>query len=53
MPDDGKMYNAGTSGISGVAKIVMPMWAKITGSASSPNDMPGKDKTASKRERNG
>lgn len=52
MPDDGKMYNASTSGISGVAKIVMPMWAKITGRASAPNNMPGKDKTPSRRERN-
>ncbi len=52
MPDSGRMYNAGVSGISGVAKIAMPIWAKITGRASSPNDMPGKDKTPAKRERN-
>ncbi len=52
MPD-GIMYSAVTSGISGMAKIAMPVWAKITGMASSPNDMPGKDKTRGMKERNG
>ena len=48
----GIMYNAAVSGISGMAKIAMPVWAKISGAASSPNDMPGKDKTPGMKEKN-